>query len=78
MKLCLFAAKNVAADIAEKLCDSVAAKLEGKVLGTFGSMCHLSLSKHPLNTQKGLQKIDEVTVFTKSAGLSVKTNEISF
>lgn len=28
-------AKNVAADISEKLCDSVATKLEGKVLGTF-------------------------------------------
>ncbi|KPI90932.1 Signal recognition particle receptor subunit alpha [Papilio xuthus] len=27
--------KNVAADIANKLCDSVATKLEGKVLGTF-------------------------------------------
>lgn len=27
-------AKNVASDIAIKLCDSVAAKLEGKVLGT--------------------------------------------
>lgn len=26
-------AKNVASDIAAKLCDSVAAKLEGKVLG---------------------------------------------
>ncbi|XP_026330666.1 signal recognition particle receptor subunit alpha [Hyposmocoma kahamanoa] len=31
-------AKNVAADIANKLCDSVAAKLEGKVLGTFDSV----------------------------------------
>ncbi|KAH9509272.1 hypothetical protein Btru_046647 [Bulinus truncatus] len=31
-------AKNVASDIAEKLCNSVAAKLEGKVLGTFGSV----------------------------------------
>lgn len=31
-------AKNVAADIAEKLCESVAAKLEGKVLGTFDSI----------------------------------------
>lgn len=31
-------AKNVAADIAIKLCDSVAAKLEGKVLGTFDSI----------------------------------------
>uniref|UniRef100_A0A0A9Y262 Signal recognition particle receptor subunit alpha n=1 Tax=Lygus hesperus TaxID=30085 RepID=A0A0A9Y262_LYGHE len=30
--------KNVAADIANKLCDSVAAKLEGKVLGTFDSV----------------------------------------
>lgn len=27
--------KNVATDIAQKLCDSVATKLEGKVLGTF-------------------------------------------
>ena len=31
----MFTAKNVAADISEKLCDSVATKLEGKVLGTF-------------------------------------------
>lgn len=31
-------AKNVAADIAIKLCDSVAAKLEGKMLGTFDSV----------------------------------------
>ncbi|XP_076438427.1 signal recognition particle receptor subunit alpha-like isoform X2 [Babylonia areolata] len=31
-------AKNVAADISVKLCESVAAKLEGKVLGTFGSV----------------------------------------
>lgn len=30
--------KNVAADIALKLCDSVATKLEGKVLGTFDSI----------------------------------------
>lgn len=30
--------KNVAADIAEKLCNSVAEKLEGKVLGTFSSV----------------------------------------
>jgi len=30
--------KNVAADIAIKLCESVSAKLEGKVLGTFGSI----------------------------------------
>ncbi|XP_056639574.1 signal recognition particle receptor subunit alpha homolog [Diorhabda sublineata] len=30
--------KNVAADIAVKLCDSVATKLEGKVLGTFDSV----------------------------------------
>lgn len=30
--------KNVAADIAIKLCESVAAKLEGKVLGTFESV----------------------------------------
>lgn len=28
-------AKNVAADVSQKLCDSVGAKLEGKVLGTF-------------------------------------------
>lgn len=30
-------AKNVAADIASQLCDSVAKKLEGKVMGTFTS-----------------------------------------
>ncbi|XP_034832802.1 signal recognition particle receptor subunit alpha homolog [Maniola hyperantus] len=30
--------KNVAADIANKLCDSVASKLDGKVLGTFDSV----------------------------------------
>ncbi|XP_043590268.1 signal recognition particle receptor subunit alpha homolog isoform X1 [Bombus pyrosoma] len=30
--------KNVAADIAQKLCDSVGVKLEGKVLGTFDSV----------------------------------------
>ncbi|CAK9807159.1 Signal recognition particle receptor subunit alpha [Anthophora plagiata] len=30
--------KNVAADIAQKLCESVGAKLEGKVLGTFDSV----------------------------------------
>lgn len=30
--------KNVAADIANKLCDSVAIKLDGKVLGTFDSL----------------------------------------
>lgn len=30
--------KNVASDIANKLCDSVAAKLEGKVLGTFDTI----------------------------------------
>ena len=42
---CLFLAKNVAADISEKLCESVAAKLEGKVLGTFGSKCDICLSK---------------------------------
>lgn len=32
--------KNVAADIAQKLCDSVGAKLEGKVLGTFDSVAN--------------------------------------
>ena len=32
-------AKNVATDISEKLCDSVARKLEGKVLGTFTGSC---------------------------------------
>lgn len=30
--------KNVAADISQKLCDSVGTKLEGKVLGTFDSV----------------------------------------
>lgn len=33
-------AKNVAADIAYKLCDSVSVKLEGKVLGTFESVAN--------------------------------------
>lgn len=32
--------KNVASDIAYKLCDSVAAKLEGKVLGTFETIAN--------------------------------------
>ena len=32
-----FSGKNVAADIADQLCASVATKLEGKVLGTFES-----------------------------------------
>lgn len=40
--------KNVAADIAQKLCDSVAAKLEGKVLGTFSSISNTV--KDTLNT----------------------------
>ncbi|KAJ8684405.1 hypothetical protein QAD02_020197 [Eretmocerus hayati] len=33
-------AKNVAADIAQKLCDSISVKLEGKVLGTFDSVAN--------------------------------------
>ena len=35
--------KNVASEISEKLCDSVAAKLDGKVIGTFSGefMCLL-------------------------------------
>ncbi|XP_050315476.1 signal recognition particle receptor subunit alpha homolog [Anthonomus grandis grandis] len=33
--------KNVASDIAIKLCDSVASKLEGKVLGTFDSVASI-------------------------------------
>lgn len=33
----LSSAKNVAADIALQLCESVASKLEGKVMGTFSS-----------------------------------------
>lgn len=33
-------AKNVASDIAEKLCESVAVKLEGRVLGTFDSVAN--------------------------------------
>ena len=32
--------KNVAAEIAQKLCDSVGVKLEGKVLGTFDSVAN--------------------------------------
>ena len=31
--------KNVAADIADKLCGSVSAKLDGKVIGTFSGEC---------------------------------------
>ena len=43
-KLDVFSAKNVAADIAEKMCDSVAGKLEGRVLGTFSSkLCLVGL-----------------------------------
>ena len=38
-----FLAKNVAADIAEKLCESVATKLEGKVMGTFSGKSSLVL-----------------------------------
>lgn len=38
-----FTAKNVAADISEKLCDSVATKLEGKVLGTFSGKTAVAL-----------------------------------
>ena len=30
--------KNVASEIAEKLCDSVAQKLQGKVVGTFSTI----------------------------------------
>jgi signal recognition particle receptor subunit alpha len=33
-------AKNVAADISQKLCDSICMKLEGKVLGTFDSVAN--------------------------------------
>jgi signal recognition particle receptor subunit alpha len=33
--------KNVASDIAYKLCDSVASKLEGKVLGTFDTVANI-------------------------------------
>ena len=36
-------AKNVAADISEKLCGSVASKLEGKVLGTFSGKIKCSV-----------------------------------
>ena len=35
--LYIYLGKNVASNIAENLCQSVGAKLEGKVLGTFGS-----------------------------------------
>ena len=43
--------KNVALEIAEKLCDSVASKLEGKVVGTFTGqwMCVLNIY-HMLQT----------------------------
>ena len=33
----LVTGKNVAADIADKLCESIRTKLEGRVLGTFTS-----------------------------------------
>jgi len=39
--------KNVAAEIAEKMCDSVSARLEGKVLGTFDTIA--STVKQSLN-----------------------------
>lgn len=35
LKKKFFLAKNVAADVADKLCESVSIKLEGKILGTF-------------------------------------------
>ena len=38
--------KNVASDIVDKLCQSVAAKLDGKVIGTFSGEhlieCHIA------------------------------------
>jgi signal recognition particle receptor subunit alpha len=38
-------AKNVAADVAAKLCESVAHKLEGKVMGTFQVRLPLKIAK---------------------------------
>ncbi|XP_059482878.1 signal recognition particle receptor subunit alpha homolog isoform X2 [Neocloeon triangulifer] len=47
-KMCdLLIAKNVAADIAKKLCESVAVKLDGKVIGTFDGVA--SVVKNTLN-----------------------------
>ena len=55
----LITAKNVAADIAEKLCASVASKLEGKVLGTFsGRFFYFALINFPLKIHKQLNIID--------------------
>ena len=41
--------KNVAADISEKLCESVATKLDGKVIGNFTGkslVSHVALNGH--------------------------------
>lgn len=43
---CSSLAKNVAADISAQLCDSVAKKLEGKVMGTFTSEWSFSAGHH--------------------------------
>ena len=53
MLICV-AAKNVAADIAIKLCESVATKLEGRVLGTFGSEFRSFLPCHIVKYVEGL------------------------
>jgi hypothetical protein len=43
-------AKNVASDVAGKLCESVAAKLEGKVMGTFQVLNSTKMNILNLNT----------------------------
>ena len=55
------AVKNVAAEIADKLCQSVATKLEGRVLGTFNSKC---------KTSENMQKIKQLFLITSSAVLN--------
>ncbi len=52
-------AKNVASDVAGKLCESVAAKLEGKVMGTFQVLNSTKMNILNLNT--GLLVISRVT-----------------
>ena len=45
--------KNVAISIAEKLCESVASKLEGKVIGTFTGMYVRRLASSLLRILRG-------------------------
>ena len=42
----LFTAKNVAAEISDKLCESVVTKLNGKTIGTFRGTVHVDCTIH--------------------------------